>query len=60
MHYVSSWLAHYFGTNYKISVADWGRKMVDFFSEGGAIYFDEYETRELIQKGESIAWHVNL
>lgn len=38
----------------------WGRKLVDFSSEGGAIYFDEYEAHELIQKVKSIAWHVNL
>ena len=34
--------------------------MVDFSGEGGAIHFDEYEARELIHHGGSIAWGVTI
>ena len=60
MHYVYGWLAHYFNTHYPIPVDIRGPKIVNFSSESGLVYFGEHDARELIHKGASIQWHVNV
>ncbi|KAL0447770.1 UNVERIFIED_CONTAM: hypothetical protein Slati_1904900 [Sesamum latifolium] len=60
IHFVYSWIAHYFKTHYQVLQGVRGPKMTLFFGEGGAKYYDPQEARKRIHKGDFISWTCNI
>ncbi|KAI3470176.1 hypothetical protein Pfo_026839 [Paulownia fortunei] len=56
IHFIYSWLAHYFKTHYHIWQGVRGPKMVIFSGKGGAKYYDSKEGRKRIHKGDFVSW----
>ncbi|KAL0453696.1 UNVERIFIED_CONTAM: hypothetical protein Slati_1347700 [Sesamum latifolium] len=60
VHFVYAWLAYYFKTHYPIWQGLRGPKMIRFFGEGGAKYYDSQEARKRIHKAEFVSWACNM
>ncbi|KAL0328052.1 UNVERIFIED_CONTAM: hypothetical protein Scaly_2237800 [Sesamum calycinum] len=60
IHFVYSWIAHYFKTHYQVLQGVRGPKMMFFSDEGGAKYYDPQEARKQIHKGDFISWICNM
>ncbi|KAI3458828.1 hypothetical protein Pfo_015491 [Paulownia fortunei] len=56
IHFIYSWLAHYFKTYYHVWQGVRGPKMAIFSGEGGAKYYDSKEARKRIHKGDFVSW----
>ncbi|KAL0394557.1 UNVERIFIED_CONTAM: hypothetical protein Slati_4421900 [Sesamum latifolium] len=60
IHFVYSWIAHYFKTHYQLLQGVRRPKMTLFSSEGDAEYYDPQEARRRIHKGDFISWTYNM
>ncbi|KAL0392752.1 UNVERIFIED_CONTAM: hypothetical protein Sradi_2498000 [Sesamum radiatum] len=60
IHFVYSWIAHYFKTHYQVLQGVRGPKMMIFSGEGGAKYYDPQEARKWLHKGDFVSWTCNM
>ncbi|KAK4404355.1 hypothetical protein Sango_0804100 [Sesamum angolense] len=60
IHFVYAWLACYFKTHYSVWQELRGPKMMRFFGEGGAKYYEPREARKRIHKAEFVSWACNM
>ncbi|KAL0455861.1 UNVERIFIED_CONTAM: hypothetical protein Slati_0925300 [Sesamum latifolium] len=60
IHFVYSWIAHYFKTHYQVLQGVRGPKMTLFSGEGGVKYYDLQEARKRIHKGNFVSWTCNM
>ncbi|KAL0458331.1 UNVERIFIED_CONTAM: hypothetical protein Slati_0460300 [Sesamum latifolium] len=60
IHFVYSWIAHYFKTHYQVLQGVRGPKMTLFSGEGGAKCYDPQEARKQIHKGDFVSWTCNM
>ncbi|KAL0430527.1 UNVERIFIED_CONTAM: hypothetical protein Sradi_0678700 [Sesamum radiatum] len=60
IHFVYSWIAHYFKTHYQVLQGVRGPKMTLFSGEGGTKYYDLQEARKQIHKGDFVSWTCNM
>ncbi|KAL0368432.1 UNVERIFIED_CONTAM: hypothetical protein Scaly_1062100 [Sesamum calycinum] len=60
IHFVYSWIAHYFRTHYQVLQGVRGPKMTLFSVEEGAKYYDPQEARKRLHKGDFVSWTCNM
>uniref|UniRef100_M1D3K0 Aminotransferase-like plant mobile domain-containing protein n=1 Tax=Solanum tuberosum TaxID=4113 RepID=M1D3K0_SOLTU len=60
IHYVYGWLAYYLKTHYPLTSGPSLPRMVVYYGEGAAKYFDKDEARKRVHRGENIVWNATM